>query len=218
MEKIAVFDFDKTCVRFDSEEAIFDFMLHQDSVSEGTKLLIQDWFINYTISSKERCIRATKMFTWFTKHQIQSWAREMLYKHLDDFQICLPTKKLYDDCISQWYKIYIVTASVTDLVEVVANHFGYKVEKIIWSELETINGIYTDNITQLPCFEDKVTAIKKHIWVSPDICVWDSPNDAAMLSYSKQWYVVPSDERMLPLAEQYWRHILEEDLVLETNL
>lgn len=215
MEKIAVFDFDKTCVRFDSEEEIFDFMLKQDSVSEDTKWLIKDRFVNYTISSVERCIRATKMFTWFSKQQIQTWAREMLSSHT--LQICESTKSLYDRCKQEWYKIYIVTASVTDLVEIIAEHFGYEVESIIWSELEIHDGIYADNIIQLPCFENKVDAIKKHIWAVPDICVWDSPNDTAMLSYSKQWYVVPSDERMLPLVEQYGRHLLEEDLTLQNT-
>lgn len=219
MDKIAVFDFDKTCIKFDSEEAIFEFMMKKESVSDKTKSLIHYRFENYKTSSIERCIYATKTFAWFAKQQIRSWTKEMLVDHPDYLQINPPTKSLYNECIRQWCKVYIISASIEDIVEIVAEYFGYKVEKVIWSVLDVDdNDLYTDNIIQLPCFEGKVSMIKKYIWTIPDICVGDSPNDTPMLLYSKQWYIVPTDDSMITLAWQHDRIVLEKEPVLENSI
>lgn len=209
MDKIAVFDFDKTCIAYDCEEVLFKNMLEIEEVPNNIKLLIRERIDSFVYPSVERCVYATKIFSWLVREDIVKWTKYMLAD--PDLVVNNSVKELYDDLTNKWYAIYIVTASLADIVHIVAEHHGYKPKQIIGSTLEIKDGVYTTEILQLPWFDDKVTMIDKYVWQIPDICVWDSLNDMAMLYYSKQAYVIPSDDRIHPHVEENNRILLEKN-------
>lgn len=193
-------DWDETCAAGDIGDALFQFMEPSGlRLERYTKALADGRFVEAYV---EACFVLEGLSVPEAKHQCESaveWALESglvaIRPEIQDLMAAART---------MGWKVWIVSASVTPVVQAFASHYGQESDCVIGMDLRVESGRYCAELAGPATYrQGKVDAIQDRIGRLPDLAVGDTLTDLEMLQSAGEALLIgPRHPDLLPLAKQ----------------
>jgi HAD superfamily hydrolase (TIGR01490 family) len=206
---LAIFDLDNTLINGDSDHAWGEYLCEKGIVDPEVYRLANDKFYHqYGAGSLD-----INEFLHFALTPLKNHKRQQLLEWHSDFMsskvmpMLLPKAlqrlKMHRD---QGDYLLIITATNLFVTEPIAQLL--KVDAILATEPELVNGEYTGDYVGNPCFQSgKITRLEQWLTDNPQemsgsYFYSDSRNDLPLLDIVTHPVVVDADEHLLKIAEQ----------------
>jgi len=207
---LALFDLDNTLLNGDSDHAWGLYLAEIGAVDKAYHQQKQDEFYQDYVSGKLDIVKFLKFqLSPLTQHpleQLHAWRANFIETIIKPM-ISTGKKDLITKHRDNGDTIVIITATNDFITRPIADLLD--VETLIATQAEFINGQYTGNITDVPCFQEgKITRLEK--WLeSQEVTMegsWfysDSINDLPLLETADNPVAVTPDSKLRAHAEHY---------------
>jgi len=207
---LAIFDLDNTLLKGDSDHAWGEFLVEKELVDPITFKEANDRFFsqyqNGTLDIGEFLSFALKALAQFSPDNLRELHDEFMKTKVK--KMILPNAiKLVELHRKRGDTLMIITATNRFVTGPIADYF--KIDTLLASEPEVVNGHYTGKLIGVPCYrEGKIENL--HAWLSknPDVNLEgsyfysDSHNDIPLLNLVTSPVAVDPDEQLIAHAEK----------------